>query len=198
MDDYNSFLHGNKRKRLYYKLLISMALLISAGIYLFFNFQPSVYKSSGKFAVFYGTKAENSTAGLQTNTDLTKSISETVKSRFFLEKISQASKVEFNNKNLDSNIENIIKANVVTNSNIVNIEIYDQDPNNLEKINKVFLNQLNSSKIIADSGSQVTLQTIDPLYTSPDPVFPKPFTYAIAAFIAVVFAGLLIIYSLTP
>lgn len=198
MDDYNSFLHGNKLKKYYYKFLFIIALLISLGVYIFFNFQPEIYKSSGKFAVFYGNKTENTTTALQTNTDLTKSIAETAKSRYFLEKLSVASGVEFNSDDLDNNIDNIIKSNVVTNSNILNIELYDKNPDNLDKINKIFLTQLNSSKIISGSNSLVTIQTIDPLFTLPEPTYPKPLTYAIVAFVIIFFSGLLIIYSSTP
>lgn len=198
MNDLYSYSDDIKRKSYYYYLILGIAVLISITIYVFLSFQPSVYKSSGKFAVFYSNNTESLTGGLQTNSDLTKSISETVKSRYFLEKISQSSNVKFDSKDLDNNIDNIIKTNVVTNSNIMTIEIYDKDVNDLNKINNVFLDQLNASKIITSSNSLITIQTIDPLYTSPNPTFPKPLTYALVAFVVVVVAGLLIVYSLTP
>lgn len=198
MDDYDTFLHGNKLRKYYYKFLFVIAVLISLGVYIFFNFQPEIYKSSGKFAVFYGNKTDNTSATLQTNTDLTKSIAETAKSRYFLEKLSGVSGVEFNSSDLYNNIDNIIKSNVVTNSNIVNIELYDKNPDNLDKINKIFLTQLNLSKIISGSNSMVTIQTIDPLFTQPEPTYPKPLTYAIVAFVVIFFFGLLIVYSSTP
>lgn len=196
MDDY-TFLYGGKRKRYFYKLLVLVAVIISLVVYIFFNLQTPIYKSSGKFAVFYGNKIDNSNTSLQTNTDLTKSISETTKSRYFLEQISRASGVKFEDEDLDNNIENIIKSTVTTNSNIVNIEFFNQSPEALDKINKIFLAQLNGSKIITDSNSMVTIQTIDPLYTLPDPAYPRPLTYAITTFFIVIFAGLLIIYSVS-
>lgn len=198
MDDYNSFFSEKKRKKLYYDLLFGVAILLSVAIYVFFNFQPSVYKSSGKFAVFYGNNSTVAASSLQTNADLTKSIAETVKSRYFLEKISSSSGVKFDSSDLDNNVDNIIKANVITNSNIVNVEFYDKSVKNLNKINDVFLTQLNSSKIVSSSSSLITIQTIDPLYTSPEPTFPKPLTYALAAFVVIVTIGLLIIFSIAP
>jgi len=198
VDDNNFFSFERKRKKLFYGAMISIAALFSVAIYVFFYFQPSVYKSSGKFAVFYGNDSATASNSLQTSPDLTKSIAETVKSRYFLEKISVASGVEFDSKDLDNNMDNIIKANVVTNSNIVNIEFNDKNIDNLNKINDVFLSQLNSSKIIASRSPLITIQTIDPLYTSPESTYPKPLAYAAATFIIIIVAGLLIIFSVTP
>jgi len=197
MDGYNSFLHGDKLKKLYYKILFLSAIVISLGIYIYFNFQPAVYQSSGKFAVFYVSKTDTSTSGLQTSDDLTKSVAATITSRYFLEKVSQASNVNFDSKMLDNNVDGIVKANVMTSSNIISVDFMNTDTDNLDKINAVFLNQLNSSKIISGSNSSITIQAIDPLYTLPDPTYPKPLTYALISLAVIVFAGLLIIYTLS-
>ena len=183
-------------KKLYYQLLFAVALLASMSIYIFFNLQPSVYKSSGRFAVFYKDKNGEIANNLQTNSDLTKSIAETVKSRYFLENISKASGIKFDDSDLDSNLDKIVNASVITNSNIVLIEFFNQNTDNLDKINKVFLSQLNSSKLITGADSSITIQTIDPLFSSTDPTYPKPMTYALATFVVIIFAGLLLIYSL--
>lgn len=198
MNDYNLNDLGSKRKIYYYYLLLAIAILASAAVYIFFYFQPSIYKSSGKFAIFYSNSSESNTGGLQTNSDLTKSVAESVKSRFFLEKISQSSGVKFDSNDLDNNIDNIVKVSVVTNSNIMNVEFNNPNIANLNKINNIFLNQLNELKIITDTNSLIMVQTIDPLYTSPKPTYPKPLTYALAAFIVIAVVGLLMIYSLTP
>jgi len=193
--DLNSF---SARKKHYLYLLLALAILIPIGVYVFFYFQPPVYKSSGKFAVFYSNNSESQTGGLQTNSDLTKSVAESIQSRYFLEKISGSSGVTFDQKALDSNIGNIVKTSVVTNSNIINVEFDDKSTNNLNKINNVFLNQLNATKIVTNMNSLVTIQTIDPLYTSPKPTYPQPLTYALATFGVIVVVGLLLIYTLTP
>ncbi|MCX6810797.1 MAG: hypothetical protein NTY30_03685 [Candidatus Berkelbacteria bacterium] len=197
MDGYNSFLHGDRLKKLYYKILFLLALVISIGIYIFFNFQPAVYQSSGKFAVFYLNKSDTTASGLQTNDDLTKSVAATITSRYFLEKVSQTSGVDFDSKMLDNNVDNIVKANVMTSSNIISVDFMNTNTDNLDKINAVFLNQLNSSKIISGSNSSITIQAIDPLYTLPNPTYPKPLTYALVSLAVIIFAGFLIIYTLS-
>lgn len=198
LNDYDFDLNNRKKKIYYYYLLLAIAILASIAVYIFFYFQPPIYKSSGKFAVFYSNSSENTDGGMKTSTDLTKSIAESVKSRYFLEKVSEASGVKFDSSELDNNISNIIKADVVTNSNIMTVEFNNQNTTNLNKINNVFLNQLNASKIITDTNSDVTIQTIDPLYTYPKPTYPKPMTYAMATFVVIVVIGLLVIYSFTP
>lgn len=196
MEEYDSFIHSYKIKKLYYQLLFITAFVASISVYIFFNLQPPIYKSSGRFAVFYKDRSGQVTNNLQTNSDLTKSIAETVKSRYFLENIFKASGIEFDKNDLNNNIDKIVNTSVITNSNIVLIEFFNQDTSNLDKINKVFLGELNSSKLISSTDSSITIQTIDPLFTSTDPSYPKPLTYALATFVVIIFGGLLLIYSL--
>lgn len=196
MDDYTLGSDKQKRNSNYF-LLLAIAILLSIGVYIFFYFQSAIYKSSGKFAVFYSNSPESTDGGMKTSTDLTKSIAESVKSRYFLEKISQSSGVKFDSDDLDNSIDNIVKVSVVTNSNIMVVEFNNTSISNLNKINNVFLNQLNSSKIVTDTNSVISIQTIDPLYASPKPTYPQPLTYALAMFVITIVLGLLIIYSRT-
>lgn len=196
MYEYNSFINGHKMKKLFYKLLFVVAFLASISVFIFFNLQPPIYKSSGRFAVFYKNSNGEIVNNLQTNTDLTQSVSETVKSRYFLESISQASGVEFDANDLNNNLDKIVNTSVITSSNIVLVEFFNQSTANLDEINKVFLDTLNSSKLVSSTNSSITIQTIDPLFTSTDSSYPKPLTNALATFVVIIFAGLLLIYSL--
>ncbi|MEI8061226.1 MAG: hypothetical protein WCG99_02945 [Candidatus Berkelbacteria bacterium] len=196
MNEYNSFLNGHRVKKLHYQLLFAVAFLSAILVFIFFSLQPPIYNSSGRFAVFYKDGSGDLTSNLQTNPDLTKSIAETVKSRYFLEKISRASDVEFNENDLN-NLDKIVNASVISNSNIVLIEFFNKNTSALDKINKVFLDELNSSKLISSTNSSITVQTIDPLFTSANSSYPKPLTNALATFAVIVFAGLLLIYSIS-
>lgn len=187
-------LDSGKKKASLYWMLVIFSLLLSVAVFIYFSLQTKVYRSVGKFAVFYSN--DKLTTDLSTSNNLSKSIAESIKTRHFLEGLSQASGVSFADENLENGIGNIVKADIVNNSNIITVEFNDESKENLDKINSIFLSQLKSSKIIEDSSSMVEIQVIDPMYTFEEEIYPEPIKYALLTFVGVLSIGLLAIYTL--
>ena len=172
--------------KIYFTALLTLSIIVGVVSILYFQSQPKIYKSVGKFSVSYLSGEEFTTKDVYTtnyNYNLqaeARSLTEGIKSRVFVSSLLRGVGVKFNPKSLDR-IDRIISAEVIKDSSIVEIEIYNNDVNTLKRINKVFLNILNSSDFVESQDPKIKVKAVDPLYSNNIPIYPETMKYSLLA-----------------
>jgi len=182
--------------KLYFLNLLIISVIIGVITFVFFYMQPKTYKSSGKFSISYKDPAEMAAKNLySTNLDsMALALTEGIKSRVFVDQLLTNASIKFDIEELNRT-NKIISATVLKDSSIVTVEIYNKDRDALEKINKIFLDNLNDSEIVKSQEPKIVIKAIDPLYASQKPVYPAPLKFSIFAIAGTYLLGLMLIYT---
>lgn len=184
----------NKSSKIYFVKLIIFALVIAATVFVYFQMQPPVYKSSGKFSISNEGSSDSLNIYGNVSVNLTSTVTEGIKSRLFVEQMLKDANVTYTAEEINQ-VDSYISAEVIKDSNIITVEIKNRDKNALNVINDHFLQTLRDSQIINSQYPAVTVQVVDPLFTSSKPFSPKPLKYAAITFVAIFFVGSLFYYS---
>ncbi len=170
----------------FFFILVVISIIIGFACYLYFQNQPKVYKSSGKFSVSYVDNSDLMSKNVYTssyNNNLqaeARSLTEGIKSRIFVNSLLESAQIKFDSKTLD-NLDKIISAEIIDDSNIITVEIYSNNQNSINRINDKFLDVLNSSEFVVSQDSKIQIKTVDPLYSNGIPIYPETLKYSLLA-----------------
>ena len=189
--------------KIYFIFLVLISIAFGLVSFFYFRSQPQVYRSVGKFSVSYAGGEEfaakeiyttNYNLNLQTEA---KSLTEGIKSRIFVESLLKSAKVAYDPEILD-NIDQIISASVIKDSNIVTVEAFSNSANDLEKINRSFLTVLNSSQFVTSQDPKIQIKAVDPLYSNNIPIYPETIKYSLLASACSFFLGVMLYFIFKP
>jgi len=179
--------------RKYYLIVILVAFALGVGTYVYFVTDNSVYTARGKFSYYFKT-SESSTNNLPFTSDaMTKSISDSIQTRAFLEQMYKSASVEFTS-NLANNPTKYIKSTVVEDSSVIQVSIFSENKETLSQLSRKFFTVLEGSAIISGTAPKPTINIVDPLFTDLKAVYPKPLEYSAIVFIGSLLIGIMFLY----
>lgn len=183
---------GYSLKKFYLAIfLISFALSVS--VYVYFATETPVYAARGKFSYFFNTSTNTTITAPFTSDPFTKSISDSIQTRSFLAKLYQAAGVKFDSAQAEKPSK-FISSSVVVGSNVVQVTIFSTNKEDLSKLSLKFVSVLNDSSIISETVPKPNINITEPIYTDPDPTYPKPFEYAGLTLIGTLLVGIMFFY----
>jgi hypothetical protein len=170
----------------FFFVLVTISIIIGFACYFYFQNQPKVYKSSGKFSVSYVDNSELMSKNPYTSSynynfqAQARSLTEGIKSRIFVSSLLESANIKFDSRSLD-NIDRIISSEIIDDSNIITVEIYGNDQNDINRVNDKFLNILNSSEFVINQDPKIQIKAVDPLYSTGIPIYPETIKYSLLA-----------------
>ncbi len=177
----------------YYLIVILLSFALAVGTFVFFATEKNVYVSRGKFS-YYFSSSSNPTNDLPFVSDaMTKSISDSIQTRAFLEKLYNASNITVSSK-ISSNPTKYIKTSVIEGSSVIQVSIFSENKETLSRLSQKFYTVLNSSSLISGMVPKPNINIVDPLYTNENPTYPKPLEYAGLVFIGSLLVGIMFLY----
>lgn len=184
---------GGRLKK-YYLYSFFFAIIVAMATYFFLSLKPAIYKSSGKFSLLASAQSTTENKNPYADGILNKTVTESIKTRYFVQKLYADAGVKLIESEI-INIGDIIDAKVIDDSNILEVNIFCKNKNDLEKINKVFFSTLKESGVLTAGKSENQLKIVEPFYTDENPVSPKPLKYSGIAFLAALLVGILLVYT---
>lgn len=185
-------LNGFKLKKFYLTVILA-AFALAVGSYVYFATEPNVYVSRGKFSYYLSTSSNPTNNLPYTSETFSKSIADSIQTRLFIDKLYKAANIEVATERLQKPSD-FIRAEVITGSNNIQVDLYSRSKDSLSKLNQKFVTVLNDSPIIAGTVPQPNINIVEPLYINKNPAYPKPLEYAGLVFIGSLLAGMMFIY----
>lgn len=178
----------------YYIYTVIFAALISFGLFIYLSLKPPIYKSSGKFSLLVTTQTLQEAKNPYADVTLNKTITESIKTRYFIKKLYADAKVQITETEM-TNIEDIIDASIIDDSNILEVGLFSKNKNNLSQINDVFFSTLEKSGILTAGKTEIQIKIIEPFQIEEKPISPQTLKYCGVTFLAVILLGSLLIYT---
>lgn len=179
--------------RKFYLIVILLAFALAVGTYVFFATEKNVYVTRGKFS-YYFTTSSSPTNDLPFISDpMTKSISDSIQTRSFLEKLYKSANLNFTDK-IAGNPNKYIKTTVIEGSSVIQVSIYSQSKETLSRLSQRFYTVLEGSSLIAGTVPGPKINIVDPLFTDSNPTYPKPLEYSALVFIGSLLVGIMFLY----
>ena len=179
--------------RKFYLIVILLSFALAVGTYVFFATENKIFVTRGKFS-YYFTTSKTPTNDLPFISDtMTKSISDSIQTRSFLEKLYNTANVKFSDK-IASNPGKYIKTTVVEGSSVIQVSIFSENKETLSRLNQKFYKVLENSSLISGTVPRPYINIVDPLYTEKNPSYPKPLEYSALVFIGSLLVGVMFLY----
>jgi hypothetical protein len=124
---------------------------------------------------------------------MTKSISDSIQTRVFLEQLYKASGAEFK-PGIARNPLRYIKTGVVEDSSVIQVNLYSESKETLSRLSLKFYNVLDNSSLIAGISPKPAVNIVEPLFIEEKPSYPKPLEYSALVFIGSLLVGIMFLY----
>ena len=179
--------------RKFYLIVILLSFALAVGTFVFFATEKKVYVSRGKFSYYFSTNSgEMSNLPFISDT-MTKSISDSIQTRVFLEKLYTSANITFEDR-YATKPEKFIKTNSIEGSSIIQVNIYSESKETLSRLNQRFYSALESSSLLSGMIPKPYINIVDPLFIDQSPTYPKPIEYSALVFIGSLLVGIMFLY----
>lgn len=177
----------------FYLVVILIAFALAVGTYVYFATERKSYVARGKFNYYFKT-SESPTNDLPFVSDaMTQSISDSIQTRAFLEKLYDASNIKFTSQ-LANNPSKYIKTNIIEDSGTIQVNIFSDSKDTLARLAQKFYSVLETSSVISGIDPKPKINIVDPLYINEKSVYPKPLEYSALVFIGSLLVGIMFLY----
>lgn len=177
----------------FYLAVILIAFALAVGVFVFYATETPIYAARGKLSYFFNVSSPQSNNIPYTSDTFTKSISDSIQTRAFLTSLYQEANIKLPTDKTSKPSE-FVTSSVVSGSNVIQVNIYSTNKDNLGKLSMKFITALNKLPIITQTVPPPTISITEPLYTDPNPSFPKPLEYAGLVFIGSLLVGIMFLY----
>lgn len=171
-----------------------VALIAAAITYFYVASKPVHYRSVGKFLLVNTNPDTTLNKTPYADSSVNKTITESIKTKFFIKKLYIDSGLKIDSDDINV-LGEYIEAEVVDDSNIINVNLYSEKRENLDKVNLVFFKSLQNSGLLTVGDTRMEFKIVEPFYTQSDPIALQPIKYSAIAFIAVLTIGMLLVYT---
>lgn len=178
----------------YYYFLLVISLIAAVLAFIIVLIQKPTYQSSGKFSVIKNSDSNEIKNDNILDVTLYNSVAESIKSREFVKTLYSASGISYKEADLED-LDNFIKVGVVSNSNVIQIDLINKDKDALDALGSNFNNTVKQSGVLQSQKSKLELRVIDPMYTLPNAISLSPLKVSLIVFVAMYILGLLIAYT---
>jgi capsular polysaccharide biosynthesis protein len=189
---------NKKPIKIYFLWLIIIAFVISCIVFFVFRFQEQKYQATEKILITkqYSEVIGSAYSESESSKHTADVLAEVIQTNNFIKDVYNQAGVFLDNKYLNSDLDKIIKAKVAKDVQIIEVTLYHKNPNDLKNLSQSLVEVLELKKAQFEDTGKIKITIVDPAYISSEPVEPKPWRNALAVFVAIVFIGGIVVYTI--